>query len=106
MLPKLWLVTGAAILVTFGADASAEVIKVKVEQMEFIPSQVSAHVGDTIEWTNSGFLDHTATEKDDKWEVAFAPGEAKSMVLTKPGTINYYCKLHPNMTGQIIVTAK
>lgn len=106
MRPKLWLVTGVAALAVFSTAGNAEVIKVKVEQLEFIPSQVSAHVGDTIEWTNSGFLDHTATEKNGKWEVAFKPGESGSIELKQPGTIDYYCRLHPNMVGKITITAK
>lgn len=106
MWPKLFLGESVAILMLLSNLANAETIQVTVDQLQFTPSQVSAHVGDTIEWVDKGFLAHTATEKNDKWEVAFEPGESKSIVVSNPGTIDYYCRLHPNMTGQIIVKDK
>jgi plastocyanin len=33
-------------------------------------------------------------------------GKTGRITLKNPGTIEYYCRVHPNMTGKIEVTAK
>jgi plastocyanin len=78
-------------------------LQVKIEKLAFMPSQVSAHVGDTIEWVNADFIAHTATARDGAWDVMIAPSTTASVVLKAGGTVDYYCRLHPNMTGQINV---
>ena len=40
---------GALLLALVAGSARAEAIQVKIENMTFMPSQVTAHVGDTIE---------------------------------------------------------
>jgi plastocyanin len=104
---KLWLGASVAALIALGtASAStAEVIRIKVDKMAFSPRQVSAHVGDTIEWDSSDFIVHTATARNADWDATIPAGKSKSVVLTHMGTIEYYCRFHPNMTGQITVTA-
>ena len=46
---------GALILVVTAGAARADVIQVKMEKLGFLPAEVSAHVGDTIEWVNCRF---------------------------------------------------
>ena len=59
-----------AVLVLAGVAASAtsavaaETIHVAIEKLAFTPAQISAHVGDTIEWTNGDFVTHTATARN------------------------------------------
>ncbi len=64
-----------------------------------------AKVGDTIEWVNGDFVDHTATDKAGAWDVAIAAGKAAQLSLTTAGTFSYFCKIHPGMTGTINVVA-
>ena len=40
-------------------SADAAVIQIKMAQIAFAPAQISAHVGDTIEWTNDDIVVHT-----------------------------------------------
>jgi plastocyanin len=68
------------------------------------PAQVSAHVGDTIEWVNSDIVAHTATARNGAWDVMVKPNSKGSITLRSPGTIEYYCRLHPNMVGSITVS--
>jgi plastocyanin len=65
---------------------------------------ISAHVGDTIEWVNSDFVAHTATARDGSWDVLIPVNAKKTVVLKTEGTVEYYCKFHPNMTGRILVS--
>jgi plastocyanin len=93
---------GALLLFLVTASARAETIQIKIEKLTFVPSQVSAHVGDTIEWVNADFVAHTATARDGAWDVMIAPSATASVVVKADGTVDYYCRFHPNMIGQIL----
>ena len=60
---------GALLFVLVTESARAETIQVKIEKLAFMPSQVTAHVGDTIEWVNADFVAHTATARNSAWDV-------------------------------------
>jgi plastocyanin len=74
-----------------------------MEGVSYSPTQISAHVGDTIEWVNSDILVHTATSRSGDWDLVIAPNQKKSVTLKSLGNIEYYCRYHPNMVGQITV---
>jgi plastocyanin len=95
---------GALILVITTGVVRAETIQVKMEKLGFVPPEITAHVGDTIEWVNSDFVAHTATARDGSWDVLIPVNAKKTVVLKAEGTVDYYCKFHPNMTGKILVS--
>jgi len=97
-------VLGALILVVTTGVARADTIQVKMEKLGFVPTEMTAHVGDTIEWVNSDFVAHTATARNGSWDVLIPVNAKKTVVLKTEGTIEYYCKFHPNMTGRIVVS--
>ena len=68
-----------------------------------MPTQASAYVGDTIEWVNADFVAHTATARNGAWDVMIPANATKSVVLKTEGMVDFYCKFHPNMTGQISI---
>jgi plastocyanin len=84
--------------------ARAEVVQIRIEKLSFVPAQVTAHVGDTIEWVNADFLAHTATARNGAWDVPIPAHATKQLTLNAEGTFDYYCRFHPNMTGSIVVT--
>jgi plastocyanin len=87
-----------------GAPAfAADTIRVAIDKLKFAPAQVSAHVGDTIEWVSSDFVVHTATSKNKDWDVAIPAKGVGRVTLNHPGEVDYFCRFHPNMTGQIVV---
>ena len=85
-------------------SADAAVIQIKMAQVAYAPAQVSAHVGDTIEWTNEDIVAHTSTARNGAWDVMVQPKGKGSVTLKSAGTIEYYCRLHPNMVGSITVS--
>jgi plastocyanin len=88
----------------FAAPAfSAETIRTAIDKLRFAPAQVSAHVGDTIEWVNSDFIAHTATARSQDWDVAIPAKGTGRVTLKHAGDIDYFCRFHPNMTGRISV---
>jgi plastocyanin len=94
-------------VVTLGgtAPSRADTIRIVIDQLQFTPAVVTAAVGDTIEWVNRDALDHTATVTGE-WEVMIPADETGTLILKKGGSIEYFCRFHPNMTGRIDVIAK
>lgn len=95
---------GALILVIATGLARADTIKVRLQKLAFVPAEITAHVGDTIEWVNSDFVAHTATARDGSWDVLIPVNGKKTVVLKAAGAVEYYCKFHPNMTARILVS--
>jgi plastocyanin len=83
--------------------AQAETIQVTIDKLEFAPAEVNAKIGDTIVWVNKDALAHTATATNNDWAVNIAPRQSGSVVLKKPGAVDYFCKFHPNMKGRVVV---
>src|SRR5229473_1989413 len=86
------------------ASAHAATIQISMENLVITPAAASAKVGDTIEWINRDIFAHTATARNDDWDVAMPPKKTVTSVLKKAGTIDYYCRFHPNMKATLIVT--
>ena len=82
-------------------------VRIDVDKLAFTPAQVSAHVGDTIEWANGDFVAHTATGRKKEWDVTIpAKGIGRVINLIEkagiPPTITARLS-HPNMVGRVAV---
>jgi plastocyanin len=89
-------------LLVVAASAEAAVIEVTITGLSFSPAEVTAEVGDTIEWTNKDFVAHTATARDKTtFDVLIPAHGTGSLVVKAPGTVDYYCRFHPMMKGRI-----
>jgi plastocyanin len=86
--------------------AGAAVVHVDATGIAFVPATVKAHVGDTVEWNNKDFVAHSATARSGAWDINLPVHQTGRITLTKAGEIDYYCRIHPNMTGTIEVSAK
>lgn len=84
------------------APAHAETIRITIDKLVFAPAVVEAKIGDTIEWINKDVLAHAATVRGD-WDVMIPAKKTATLVLTKPGSVEYYCRFHPNMKGRIMI---
>jgi plastocyanin len=82
--------------------ATAETRHVTIDKLAFSPIGIEAKVGDTIEWTNNDSFAHSATVKGG-FDIMLLPKKSGSTVVKTAGTIDYYCRFHPNMKGQITV---
>jgi plastocyanin len=87
----------ALALVVFAVPAHAATIQIVIQDLVFAPSEASAKVGDTIEWVNKDVFAHTATARNGDFDVNLPPKKMVTSVLNKAGTIEYYCRFHPNM---------
>jgi plastocyanin len=100
------LKAAAVVLATaapIGHLALAATVRVDVKGLSFTPAEITAHVGDTIEWMNEDFVAHTATARDGAWDLQLPPHASGQTVVKTVGKIAYYCRYHPNMKGEISV---
>jgi len=88
------------------SPVSAAETEVKIDNFTFNPQQITVKAGDTVIWVNHDDIPHTVTSKtmafrskamdtDDKFSFTFATA----------GKYDYFCSLHPHMTGTIVVEA-
>lgn len=94
----------ALALAVTAVPAHAETIQIVIQNLVFTPADVSAKVGDTIEWVNKDVLAHTATARNGEFDVNQPPKKTVTSVLTKSGTVEYYCRFHPNMKGVLKIS--
>jgi plastocyanin len=88
-------------LAAIAVPAQAATIQIVMQDLVFAPTEVSAKVGDTIEWVNKDVFAHTATARDGDFDVNLPPKKTVTSVLSKAGTIEYYCRYHPNMKAAL-----
>ena len=102
------MLSGRHMLLAFALGAAAvpahaATIQIVMENLVFTPSEVSANVGDTIEWINKDVFAHTATARNGDFDVMMPSKKTVTSVLKKAGTIEYYCRFHPNMKAVLTI---
>jgi len=73
----------------------------------FLPGEVTIGVGDSVTWHNDGTAAHTVTSgnpEDGLFDSSlFLGGDTFSHTFTESGEYQYFCQIHPWMTGTVIV---
>src|SRR5580700_9751309 len=93
----------ATLMMGASVSAHAATIQITMENLVISPAEASAKVGDTIEWINKDVVAHTATARNGDWDVTMPPKKTVTLVLKKAGTVEYYCRFHPNMRAVLNV---
>ena len=97
------LIALMALLVMHG-NANAADAQVKIANFTFEPAVLTLKVGRTVTWVNDDDIPHLVSEKDGKFSSsALDTNETFSETFKDAGTIEYFCVLHPHMTGKIVV---
>jgi plastocyanin len=87
------------------APAEAEQ-QVKIDNFTFDPPTLTIAAGTKVTWVNRDDVPHTATStaKPKSFDSGTLDTDQQfSHVFSKPGTYDYFCAVHPKMTGRIIV---
>jgi plastocyanin len=78
--------------------------RIEIREHRFSAALVTVPPGTTVTWVNHDDDVHTVTSTVDLFR---SPGldsdETYAYTFTRPGTYEYYCTLHPLMTGKVIV---
>lgn len=81
-------------------------IEVKIENFTYNPQQITVKVGTTITWVNHDDIPHTVTSSHQAFKSQVIDTDEKFIfTFSTPGTFQYFCALHPHMTGSIVVEA-
>ena len=97
----LGLLTGAAVM---AAPAGAEDKAVEIHNFTCTPQRVTVKTGATVTWTNQDNIPHTVTSATRAFRSKALDTDDKfSFTFTTAGVYEYFCSLHPHMTGTIVV---
>jgi plastocyanin len=66
--------------------------------------KVKINVNNTVVWVNEDDVTHAVVARDGSFNFpSVNPGQSVSFTFTRPGRYDYYCNLHPWMTGTVVV---
>jgi|SRR4051812_38106022 len=103
MSPRWTLPIFVVLLSGASVPSQAATIQITMDNLVIAPAEISAKIGDTIEWINKDVLAHTATARNGDFDVNLPPKKTASLVVKKAGTVDYYCRFHPNMKATLKV---
>lgn len=90
------------------APQAQEQNTVAVKDFAFMPGSITVKKGTTVMWTNQDSTPHTVTSSGSGEKVMdsrdLAQGGMYSVTFDTAGTYEYFCTIHPDMTGTITVT--
>src|SRR6476469_1189736 len=85
----------------FAADAT-----VQIDNFTFDPPRLTVKAGTTVTWYNEDDIPHTVAAVAKQFRSKALDTDGKfSFTFTTPGSYEYFCSLHPHMTGAIVVEA-
>jgi plastocyanin len=105
------LLTAAALQIAIFAGAPptparAAETTVKIDNFTFSPHRVTVKIGTTVTWDNADDIPHTIASSTKLFRSkVLDTGGTFSFTFTTPGAYEYFCSLHPHMTGTIVVEA-
>ncbi|MBS0374772.1 MAG: cupredoxin domain-containing protein [Proteobacteria bacterium] len=104
----LGLVGAVAVATTPGAPApgAPSAATIKLEHFMFGPTTITVPAGVPVHWRNLDGEVHTVVSLDGLFRSpALDQGDEFSYTFKAPGHYRYVCTLHPQMMGEIVVTA-
>jgi plastocyanin len=108
---RLWLSAAAALLsgiltaaVASHAVVGAQQASATIDNFTFAPAQLTVKPGTTVTWRNEDDIPHTVASASRLFKSkALDTDDSFSFTFTAPGTYEYFCSLHPRMTGTVVV---
>jgi amicyanin len=93
-----------AMLAAAAVAAQETTNAVTIDNFSFTPKEITVPVGTTVEWVNHDDIPHSVVNKDKAFRSpALDTDDSYSFTFASAGTFDYFCGLHPFMTGKIIV---
>ena len=77
---------------------------ITIDNFKFGTASLEIAVGTTVTWTNRDDVPHTVTSTTKLFKSPPMDTDEKfSYTFKQAGTFEYFCSLHPHMTGKIVV---
>jgi plastocyanin len=88
-----------------GAGTAPTSYSIEIRNFAFTPKALSVPAGARVVWTNHDEEPHLIVSVGGAFKPspALDTDDSFAAVLTKPGTYEYYCGMHPIMVGRIVV---
>ena len=78
--------------------------EVKIDNFVFNPAVIVVKAGTKVVWTNKDDIPHTVDSTDGKFKSNPLDTEDKfEFNFTAPGEYPFFCRMHPKMTGKVVV---
>jgi plastocyanin len=86
------------------AAPAAGTVNVAISGFAFDPATITIKAGQSVTWTNKDGVVHTVTADDHSWTSGdIANGQTFTQTFSTAGTYKYFCAVHPNMVGTVVV---
>jgi plastocyanin len=93
-------------VVPAAAPTDGKTVEVAISNFTFTPNELTIAPGTTVKWVNHDDIPHLVAEKALAFKSqALDTNDSFTFTFTKPGDVEYFCVLHPHMTGKITVKA-
>ncbi len=88
----------------FAAEKPAVENQVTIDNFSFSPQSVTIHAGDSVTWTNKDDVPHLVVSTTKAFRSGVLDTDGRfCFKFDRPGTYDYFCSMHPRMTGKIVV---
>ena len=95
------ILTGA---VVSHAVLGAQEATATIDNFTFAPARLTVKIGTTVTWRNEDDIPHVVAASSRLFKSkALDTDDSFSFTFTAPGTYEYFCALHPRMTGAVVV---
>jgi plastocyanin len=88
------------------AIAAPSAVVIHIDNFTFKQPVLKVKPGTTVTWVNGDDIPHNVVAKYKSFRSkVLDTGDNFSFTFAKPGEYEYFCALHPHMTGKVIVGA-
>jgi plastocyanin len=89
---------------TTAVGVPAGATKIVMQNIKFVPADVTIKVGQTVAWVNEDAPQHDVVANDGTFKSdLLSQGRVFTFTFSKAGTYPFYCSIHPQMKGTITV---
>src|SRR6478735_7546568 len=86
------------------ASQPPRTVAIEIDNFKFGVASLEVAAGTTVTWTNRDDVPHTVTSSTKVFKSPpLDTGETFTYTFKQAGTFEYYCALHPHMTGKVVV---
>jgi plastocyanin len=86
-------------------STSSKQNRIEIKDFAFNPQTITVKSGEKVTWINRDEEPHTIVSVGKQFKKSTALDTDQEFTITAgaPGTYNYFCSVHPKMTGTIVV---
>jgi len=79
-------------------------VAIAIDNFTFNPQKLTVKAGTTVTWTNKDDIPHAIAAVNKQFKSKTLDTDyGYAFTFTTPGSYEYFCSLHPHMTGTVVV---